>query len=164
VRAHYYKGITYMKMKRYKQAVAVFNSAQSMSNDPGRLAKIQYQKGLAYKYLQQPNDPLASFSEAISHDDAFVEAYFSRAFNSHQRGTWTEAVADYTQVIQLQPDNAAAYYNRGMVYQKLDKDSLAVRDYSRALKLNPVYVKARARKSLSFIIPLVPVILVLVLG
>ncbi len=164
IMVRYYKGITFVKMKRYAEAIEIFEAAQPLSTDPKQLARLLYQKGLAYKYLKRPDEALASFNEAITQDLEFPEAYFSRALNSQQEDKWDEALADYTRVIELQPDNAAAYYNRGIVYQKLDKDPLAVRDYTEAIKINPVYMKARVRKGMSYLVPLFPVILVLLLG
>ncbi|NLR66907.1 tetratricopeptide repeat protein [Chitinophaga varians] len=46
-------------------------------------------------------------------------------------------VNDYTKVIGLYPDNAAAYRDRGYLYARLKKRGPAIADFSRAIELEP---------------------------
>ena len=46
-----------------------------------------------------------------------------------------EAIADYTEAIRLNPEYAAAYYNRGVVYEKQGKQAEADADYAKAEEL-----------------------------
>ena len=52
-------------------------------------------------------------------------------------GQIDEALKDYSRAIELSPNNAAAYTNRGVAYRKEGKLDLAVKDYNKAIKLNP---------------------------
>jgi len=49
------------------------------------------------------------------------------------------AIADYSEVIRLEPKNASAYSNRGNCYKE-DRYDLAIKDYTEAIRLNPVNV------------------------
>ena len=48
-----------------------------------------------------------------------------------------EALKAYSRAIELSPNNAKAYNNRGVAYRKKGKLDLAVKDYTKAIKLNP---------------------------
>jgi tetratricopeptide (TPR) repeat protein len=47
------------------------------------------------------------------------------------------ALTDYTQAIQIDPDNAMAYCCRGVAYYRLDDAHNAQIDYNRAIELDP---------------------------
>ena len=50
-----------------------------------------------------------------------VDAYFGRALDFMLVQDFTEAIKDYTKVIELDPDFAMAYFNRAVVrYKQLD--------------------------------------------
>jgi tetratricopeptide (TPR) repeat protein len=52
---------------------------------------------------------------------------------------WNEALNAYNKAIELNPNDASAYNNRGLAYDNLDKNDLAIADYSKAIELNPEY-------------------------
>ncbi|WP_163460233.1 tetratricopeptide repeat protein, partial [Escherichia coli] len=49
----------------------------------------------------------------------------------------TGAIEDYTKAIELNPNNANIYYNRGVEKEKLKDFQGALADYNKALVLNP---------------------------
>jgi predicted TPR repeat methyltransferase len=51
-------------------------------------------------------------------------------------------VASYDQAIELQPDYAQAYYNRGVALTKLGQLEAAVDSYNRAIQIQPDYAEA----------------------
>ena len=60
----------------------------------------------------------------------------------HKKGDYQGAVAAYTQAIELNPNYAEAYYNRGFTRAKLGDKQGALADYNEALRINPNYAKA----------------------
>jgi tetratricopeptide (TPR) repeat protein len=52
-------------------------------------------------------------------------------------GDYDNAAASYKQVVEMEPDNANAIYNLGVVYVYLGNYTLAVEDFNRAIVLNP---------------------------
>ena len=50
-------------------------------------------------------------------------------------GLYDKALLDLDKTIDLQPDYASAYNNRGLVYEKLEHYDKAILDYNKALKL-----------------------------
>jgi tetratricopeptide (TPR) repeat protein len=69
-------------------------------------------------------------------------AYLQRARAHAVRKAYDQAVADYTQVLRLDPKYAWAYYSRGNAYFALKAYDRAVADYSEALRLDPEKAKA----------------------
>lgn len=52
-------------------------------------------------------------------------------------GDWVEALADYNKAIEIKPDDADFYKNRGVVKQDQGDFAGALADYNMVLKLNP---------------------------
>ncbi len=50
-------------------------------------------------------------------------------------GNYLGAIADYTQALQINPDDAQAYYNRGIAYTFLEEMESAVADYQQAASI-----------------------------
>ena len=52
-------------------------------------------------------------------------------------GMREEANQDYSKAIELKPQNAEEFNNRGIALTKLGRHEEAVQDYSRAIEFNP---------------------------
>jgi tetratricopeptide (TPR) repeat protein len=66
--------------------------------------------------------------------------YFTSASQKYKQGNFQGALADYNRAIKINPQNANAYYNRGLLKAtKLQDDRGALADYNRAIKLKPNY-------------------------
>ena len=52
-------------------------------------------------------------------------------------GQYAAAIADFDTAIRLKPDDAAAYYNRGVVKGKLRQYIAAIADFDTAIRLKP---------------------------
>ncbi len=71
---------------------------------------------------------LTSFSPRQLWREALLQAY---------RGRYSQAIATLTQLIQIDPDHAIYYNNRGLFYFRNQQPHQALADYNRALQLNP---------------------------
>ena len=59
-----------------------------------------------------------------------------------QLGQHFVAIADFSKAIELKPDYAIAYYNRGLAKRRLKQYADAIKDYSKATEINPDFVEA----------------------
>ena len=50
---------------------------------------------------------------------------------------YTKAIQDYTQAIELNPEDAIFYFKRGWVYNELKQYTKAIQDYTQVIDLNP---------------------------
>ena len=55
-----------------------------------------------------------------------------------------QAIADFSEVIKLDSENANAYFNRGCCYDSIGEIDMAISDYSVALELD---MKASAQQN-----------------
>lgn len=77
-----------------------------------------------------------NFSLAIKANPGYVDAYFDRAFWVAEEEP-LRALADYTQIIQLDPENVKAYRQRAALYKRLKDYRSALADYTRAIEIEP---------------------------
>ena len=48
-----------------------------------------------------------------------------------------DAIADYNEVIRINPNYTDAYYNRGVIKNDLGDKKGAIKDYNEAIRINP---------------------------
>jgi lipoprotein NlpI len=58
------------------------------------------------------------------------------------KGQLDRAVADFDQAIELRPDYAEAFNDRGIVHSTKGNHGRAIEDYDEAIKLKPDYTDA----------------------
>lgn len=72
-------------------------------------------------------------SLAISKDKQCFEAYFIRSKANLGLGNKQNALQDINICIKIAPEFADAYFERGMIYRRLDNDTQAIKDYNTAI-------------------------------
>ena len=65
------------------------------------------------------------------------EGYNRAGVEHFEQGRIEEAITEYSEAIRLEPEYAAAYYNRGQAYFTLGQAKLAIQDYDEAIRLSP---------------------------
>jgi tetratricopeptide (TPR) repeat protein len=60
------------------------------------------------------------------------------------------AMEDYNKAIELDPNYADAYYNRGLAHYDLKEYERAIEDYNKAIELDPNYVNAYYNRGLAY--------------
>ncbi|MEI0566033.1 tetratricopeptide repeat protein [Brachyspira pulli] len=63
--------------------------------------------------------------------------YFNKACNFYYKGKCKEAIVYYNKAIELDPNNSAAYNNRGNAKKDLVQYEEALKDYNKAIELDP---------------------------
>jgi len=69
---------------------------------------------------------------------------------SFMRDEYGRTMADYDKLIELDPDNANAYYERGDFYYEMDEYNKAIADYSKAIELDPGHVLAYFNRAYAY--------------
>ena len=81
---------------------------------------------VGFAYTQRPNTPYPILN---------AEEYISRGTEALQRGQYSEAIEDFTKVIELKPGHAEAYYDRGNAYGGQGEYDRAIQDLTKAIEL-----------------------------
>src|SRR5215510_10556477 len=71
-----------------------------------------------------------------------AETAFQRGTAALTKGTYDQAITDFTEVVRLTPNRVEAYHNRGEAYRLKGDYDQALADYTKALAINPNYAKA----------------------
>ena len=98
--------------------------------------------------LRKENEDLkrqiAELTPQIITKDKIILAYqkFYEAKKLYDKKDFEGAIKLYSEAIELNPNYAESYNNRGNVYYDLGQKIYAIQDYSKAIKLNPNYAEA----------------------
>lgn len=88
-----------------------------------------------FKYLEA----IDACGKAIGLDGKYADAYFWRGVALVATRQYDRALADFTQVITLNPNDVQALSNRGLVYRRLKQYELALKDLNQAIEIDPAY-------------------------
>lgn len=80
-------------------------------------------------------------SKSTDNKKSFAD-YYKKGSAAYKVQKYEEAVANFGQAIQQNPQDAKAYINRGNSHYNLKEYEAALTDYTHAVKLNPKEVKA----------------------
>jgi len=67
---------------------------------------------------------------------------YERGCDLLDEGKTEEAIAEFSKAIELDPDYAPAYNNRGDAYSEKGQHDVAIADYDKAIELDPNYAEA----------------------
>jgi tetratricopeptide (TPR) repeat protein len=77
-----------------------------------------------------------------------VDAHRGRAY--YDKKDNDRAIADYSKAIELNQQNANAYFDRGNAYLGKNDHDRAIVDYSKAIELNPQYAEAYYNRAVAY--------------
>ena len=70
-------------------------------------------------------------------NDLEAAALVDSGYEYNSLGQYERAIQDFDEAIRLDPQDADAYYNRGVVYGRIGKSIEAERDFAKAKELDP---------------------------
>lgn len=74
-----------------------------------------YSQGLIFLWTEDCEKALPYFAKAVEKNPRYAEAYFQIGYCNGKLGRYPEAIEAYKQAIRIQPDNAKAHFNLGLV-------------------------------------------------
>lgn len=87
--------------------------------------------------IQSPDEELDRYSLKIGANPGDLAAYFGRANRNYELKRYGGAIADYGEVIRLDPDHEVAYFNRALAKYHAEDFDGAIADYSLAIEKAP---------------------------
>lgn len=132
------RGAMLLEEKKYAAALADFDSAEYYGY---REAALYINRGIAKEKLNKVDAARADFSQAIQVTPS-AKAYNLRANSYFKKGHYESAIADYTQSLVLDADQADVYYNRGIACHYARRKKEACTNLKTAISLG--YQSAQA--------------------
>ena len=78
-----------------------------------------------------------------------AEEYFYGAYEKLKKGDYYGAILDFTKSIEINPNNASAYNNRGVAKSDLKDYYGAIVDFTKSIEINPNDAKAHYNRGIS---------------
>jgi tetratricopeptide (TPR) repeat protein len=122
--------------------------AQKASFPTTLLAHIYRKRGYAYTKIDNFDQALADYAQALELDPFYARAYASRGSVYRRLGNYEQAIEEYNSALQLAPKYAWVYFGRGTTYYHQHKYLLALEDLSHAIVLEPNYARAYEQRGL----------------
>ena len=108
-----------------------------------KVGEAEQQRLAALKTAEQQRQARAAAEKAYL--DAIKEGNAA-----HSAGSFDRAVANFSEAIQLHPDDASAFNSRGNAYESKGDHDRAVADYNEAIRLNPNYAIAFNNRGIAY--------------
>jgi Flp pilus assembly protein TadD len=126
---------TSIEQKQYDSALADLTQAIKKEK---KNAEAYALRGDVYMQQSQVVPARADYDQAIMLDPKNAQFYYKRALSfEHTPGFSQEAtIADYTRVLELEPNNEKVLRERGYLYSVTGKPAEAVADFEALLKIN----------------------------
>lgn len=86
------------------------------------------------------NSSDSSFNQQV--DPVKVTAAYDSGYRQMKAGNYADAIADFQNVIKLNPEHAMAFTNMAYSYRKLGKFARAIKLYKKALAIDPNLAEA----------------------
>lgn len=152
-----YRGIALARQGQSEKAIADFSEAIAMHRDNAEAYLLRAQVRDSTKEYDKALD---DFSTAIlieaktrvrhgSNPARTIMALSGRGDVLAKLGRRDETIADYTEVIRLDPTNVRAFYNRAATWYNKREYGKAIEDFTHAIKLDPTDADAFAWRGLA---------------
>jgi len=133
------RGIIHMNRGNHEEAIADLTKAINC-REPNVTLLAHLQRSKAYEKIGYEDKVIADLTTVINaakkaKDANVAGVYFSRGNAYVRKQDYKKAIADFTQVIKLEPHAKVAYRARAEAYQQRGKSDLAQADYSAAVNI-----------------------------
>jgi len=132
---HYYaRGYTKYFLADYDGSISDMNKVLKMKF---RCSHCPYLFIGHCKYDQNLYDEAINYYTKYLDKEPTAKVYFYRAEAKMKKEAYSEAIKDIDQAIELDPENANYYRERGYCNYLLSLDHQALKDFNKAIELNP---------------------------
>jgi len=129
----YRKGESYADNEMYGKAIECLTKAIDIDAE---LAEAYDYRGYCYYRMVQYEEALADFKMTLKLGSKFSEiSYYYMGNTYHRMGNYEEAIRSFTKAIEINPEEADYYYDRGSSYYDLKLFEKAEADFKDACSL-----------------------------
>ncbi|MFC6726124.1 tetratricopeptide repeat protein, partial [Halobium palmae] len=132
-------GLSYMGINRFEEATETFERAANFAEDDSLVEQEAWvNKGVAHAELQEFDDAIGAYREALRVDDESEHAASARtnlAYALWEFGETEEALEHAERAVELDPRFPQAWYNRGFFLAERGLHEEAVNAFDNAIRL-----------------------------
>ncbi len=133
--SHYKLGLIYENGRKFGDAVNEYNKSIEMMPD---FAPALYRRGCTqYAVFKKSKQGLNDLRQAGEADPLFSAAFFQKGILLKMLNKRDEALESYKRCVSLDPDNAAAHNNMGLIYTDKRDYENAEREFEEILRIFP---------------------------
>jgi tetratricopeptide (TPR) repeat protein len=137
---HFLQGLAACDAKQPTQAIAAFDAALTV--EPTHYWSMMYLGFCLTVVARTPAEYAGAarvFTGCIMKRPDHHYPYMFRALIYAKQGRYQEALADSSRAVDLQPEDAKAWANRGTRYRELQQPDKAIADFSRAIECDATF-------------------------
>jgi tetratricopeptide (TPR) repeat protein/S1-C subfamily serine protease len=140
------RGGIYALLGKHQQAIADLDKAIAMfpESNPNKFVAY-YSRAIPRLMMGDTQGAIADYTTVINgkaKESSIFQAYIGRAMAYAQLQDFTKAIADCTKLLEIQPDNAVVYFNRGGFRAQSQDFQEALQDFNKAIELQSDYADA----------------------
>ncbi len=129
-----------------KRTVSYWREQVELASDDSAKGTAYFHCGKAYSAVQDFQNAIEQYSEAIRLNPEDAHAYTNRGIAKDALKRFEDAIADFNEAICIDPKNYKAYNGRGSSKAALGRFEEATADYDTAIRINPEYAKAYSNR------------------
>ena len=134
-----------MRQGRYEKAIDVFAQAVALNPASSQAAELHFLMGLAAEENGQP-ETAGYYMRAFELDPHHTKAIRRLAHLRLEQQHYDEALELFQRLIDINPGDAVAYGNMGIVFFYLGRNDEALRSFDQALSRDPTLEDVRANR------------------
>lgn len=114
------------------------------------LPDAHFQKGLAYRMMEELGPAVDAYTEALQLNPANTEGLLRRGIIFFRQGDYTLAKSDFVRAIRYSPDsNPRAHFWLGLVSSAMGDDVRAIYEFNLTIRYQPFYTLAYLNRGLT---------------
>ena len=125
-----------------REAVREYETAVTLTSDPGLLAVTYANLGAAQIALGEPEKARQYFQEALRYNAAQFNAWLGLGLLAESQGNLAEAIVDFSRSIEAQP-TGQVFLELGRCLAQSGRKREALQAYDEALKISPGLIEAQ---------------------
>jgi len=146
--AYYHRGVAYMNLEQYDEAIADFNIANEANP---HTALPLTGRSSAHAALGKLDEAIADLDKAIHLEPGEAMLYANRGQLYHQQNELELAQRDLDLAVELEPEAVAARFNRGVLYYSLGQSEAAIKDFSKIIEIDPNHAPPYLNRGLIYV-------------
>ena len=132
------KALIYKELKKYPLMLDCYDKLIEFSDSPSFIWKRKFDYYCMIKDFEKARYSLDKAIESDEYLECYLDEYLEdEADMYYNMGEYTQALIYYDKAISINEENDNAWFQKALIYDKLEKYDLMISCYEKVLKINP---------------------------